>query len=103
MHHLPHFASISYDKGQFSSFGGHFTIVSRLVISNVQPSNEGWYCCLATNERGMVKECAWKLIVSYSIYVHTHSYTQSHTCTHKYTCMQADYSVMHVCSTYSIV
>ena len=74
--HLPHFASISYDKWQFSALEGHFTTVSRLVISNVQPSNEGWYCCLATNERGMVKECAW-LEVNSKLYRYTQ--TQTHT------------------------
>ena len=28
-------------------------------ISNTQPSAEGWYCCVATNEGGSVEECAW--------------------------------------------
>ena len=74
-HNLPRFASISYDKVQFSSLGGHFTTVSHLVISNVQPSNEGWYCCLATNERGMVKECAWLEVNSKLRYIRT---SQSH-------------------------
>lgn len=56
---LPYTASISYDKWQFSTLRGQFTTVNHLAISNVQQSNEGWYCCLATNERGTVKECAW--------------------------------------------
>ena len=56
---LPYFASSYYDKWQFSAFEGHLTTVSHLAITSVQPSNEGWYCCLATNERGTVKECAW--------------------------------------------
>jgi len=28
-------------------------------IGNTQPSHEGWYCCVATNECGDVEECAW--------------------------------------------
>ena len=56
---LPYLASSSYDRWQFSTLEDHFTTVSRLTISDVQPSNERWYCCLATNERGTVKECAW--------------------------------------------
>ena len=56
---LPYFANSYYDEWQFSAFEGHLTTVSRLAITSVQPSNEGWYCCLATNERGTVKECAW--------------------------------------------
>ena len=69
---LPYFAHISCDKWQFSALEGHFTTISRLVISNVQPSNEGWYCCLATNERGTLKECAW-LEVNSKLYRHTHN------------------------------
>ena len=56
---LPYSASISYDKWQFSTVGKYFTTVNHLAISNVRSSHEGWYCCLATNEHGTVKECAW--------------------------------------------
>ena len=28
-------------------------------IDTTQPSNEGWYCCVATNECGDMEECAW--------------------------------------------
>ena len=28
-------------------------------IGNTQPSDEGWYCCVANNEYGDVEECAW--------------------------------------------
>ena len=28
-------------------------------INNTQPSDEGWYCCIANNECGSVEECAW--------------------------------------------
>ena len=56
---LPYSASVSYDEWRFSAFGRHLTTINHLVISSVQSSDEGWYCCLATNERGTVKECAW--------------------------------------------
>jgi len=28
-------------------------------INSTQPSDEGLYCCVATNECGAVEECAW--------------------------------------------
>jgi len=28
-------------------------------INNTTPSDEGWYCCVVTNECGAVEECAW--------------------------------------------
>ena len=28
-------------------------------INSTQPSDEGWYCCVATNKCGDVEECAW--------------------------------------------
>ena len=28
-------------------------------INSTQPLDEGWYCCVATNECGDVEECAW--------------------------------------------
>ena len=31
----------------------------QLTIPNVQLSDEGWYCCLATNECGTTEECVW--------------------------------------------
>ena len=56
---LPYSASVTYDKWQFSTLENQFTTVNHLAISNVQQSDEGWYCCLATNEHGTIKECAW--------------------------------------------
>ena len=31
----------------------------QLTIPNVQLSDEGWYCCLATNECGTTEKCVW--------------------------------------------
>jgi len=35
------------------------TAVYSLAVQNVQLSDEGWYCCVATNERGSTTDCAW--------------------------------------------
>jgi len=35
------------------------TAIYSLVVHNVQPSDEGWYCCVATNEGGSTTDCAW--------------------------------------------
>ena len=34
-------------------------LVYQLTIPNVQLSDEGWYCCLATNECGTTEKCVW--------------------------------------------
>ena len=33
--------------------------VYNLAVYNVQPSDEGWYCCVATNKAGSTVDCAW--------------------------------------------
>ena len=35
------------------------TLVYDLAVHNVAVSDEGWYCCTATNEGGTTTECAW--------------------------------------------
>ena len=40
------------------------TDVCSLSITNAQPSDEGWYCCVATNEGGSTIDCAWLDIIS---------------------------------------
>ena len=35
------------------------TSVYNLAVYNVQPSDEGWYCCAATNKAGSTVDCAW--------------------------------------------
>ena len=34
-------------------------LIYQLTIPNVQLSDEGWYCCLATNECGTTQRCVW--------------------------------------------
>ena len=50
-------AVISYNR--WSDDGSCISTVYTLNISNVQPSDEGWYCCVATNDYGSVEECAY--------------------------------------------
>ena len=33
--------------------------IYNLAVYNVQSSDEGWYCCVATNEAGSTVDCAW--------------------------------------------
>ena len=49
---------------------GGTTSVRSLQISNIQPSDEGEYCCVATNEcaSGSVSECAWLTVISKLLY-----------------------------------
>lgn len=34
-------------------------LVNTLMITKVDPSDEGWYCCVATNECGSTDHCVW--------------------------------------------
>ena len=43
----------------FNPPGEDTTDGSSLTMNNVQPSDEGWYCCVATNEGGSTMDCAW--------------------------------------------
>ena len=43
----------------FDPPGEETTDVYSLTVYNVQPSDEGWYCCVATNEGGSTMDCAW--------------------------------------------
>ena len=45
------------------------TNVYNLAVYNVQPSDEGWYCCVATNEAGSTVDCAWLEVNSKLHYV----------------------------------
>ena len=52
-------AVISYNKWSSPDDGSCISTIYTLNISNVQPLDEGWYCCVATNDYGSVEECAW--------------------------------------------
>ena len=53
---LPQTALKSYAQNVLFNLPGD---VYSLTMSNVQPSDEGWYCCVATNEGGNTSHCAW--------------------------------------------
>ena len=46
-------------KIMFNPLGKGATDVYSLTMHNVQASDEGWYCCVATNEGGSTMNCAW--------------------------------------------
>jgi len=56
---LPLNAIQSFKRWSSSKDIGYTTYVYQLTVSNVQPSNEGSYCCLAINECGVTRSCAW--------------------------------------------
>jgi len=43
----------------YDRLGNDTTSGYSLAMHNVQLSDEGWYCCIATNERGSTINCAW--------------------------------------------
>ena len=53
----------------FNPLGKETTDVYSLTIHNVQASDEGWYCCIATNEAGSTMDCAWLEVNSNLHYV----------------------------------
>ena len=62
---LPHTAIESFiHKTFYSSRGGRATSVYNLALSDVQTSDEGWYCCTATNEAGSIINCLWLEVYS---------------------------------------
>ena len=62
---LPQNAVRSYIyKSFFNSRGGKATLVYNLALLNVETSDEGWYCCTATNEGGSKTDCVWLEIYS---------------------------------------
>ena len=57
---LPQTAVKSYIHNVvFSTLGEQVADVYNLVVNNVQVSDEGWYCCVATNQGGSTTSCAW--------------------------------------------
>ena len=64
---LPKSAIITYVKWKFSYYLGHIASVNRLAIMDIKQSDEGWYCCVATNECGYTERCAWLEVNSKSL------------------------------------
>jgi len=49
----------SYNHKTISNLFNKKTVFHNLAIPNVQPSDEGYYCCVVYNEHGSTKKCAW--------------------------------------------
>ena len=62
---LPASAVTSYVSKKFLYFDPIF-LTYQLTVPNVQLSDEGWYCCLATNECGTTEKCVWLEVKSKS-------------------------------------
>ena len=56
---IPTNATVSFQERPFPADTICFTTVWILTIANVHVQDEGYYCCIASNECGKSKECAW--------------------------------------------
>ena len=69
---LPQTAMKSCNRNFLSNaLSGKPISVNNLAVHNVQPSDEGWYCCEATNEGGSRTDCAWLEVNSKLYYIRT--------------------------------
>ena len=67
---LPQTAVKSYTHNiMFNIHDPETTDVYSLTMHNVQASDEGWYCCIATNKGGSSMDCAW-LEVDSKLHLH---------------------------------
>lgn len=60
---LPHSSSVFFNNKQLPADAKYSTTVYELQILNVQVTDEGLYCCEASNECGSIKRCA-RLVVN---------------------------------------
>ena len=67
---LPSNAKQSFKRWSSSEDIGYTTYVYQLTVYNVQLSNEGSYCCLAINECGVTRSCAWLEVKSKLLSIH---------------------------------
>ena len=56
---LPNNSAVSYEKKPLEINAGVNTTVYEITIFNVQETDEGHYCCIASNGCGSTTECAW--------------------------------------------
>ena len=62
---IPQTAVKSYTHNiMFNPLGEEMIDVYSLTMHNVQASDKGWYCCVATNKAGSTMECAWLAVNS---------------------------------------
>ena len=56
---LPQNSAISYENKPLKTNDAINTTVYELTLFNVQETNEGHYCCIASNGCGSTTKCAW--------------------------------------------
>ena len=56
---LPSTATVFFQNKPLPADANYLTMVFELNILNIQVQDEGSYCCIASNECGNNKECAW--------------------------------------------
>ena len=56
---LPNNSAVSYENRPLETNDTTNTTVYELTLFNVQETNEGHYCCIASNGCGSTTECAW--------------------------------------------
>ena len=56
---LPSNTTVFFQDKSLAVDNNCFTTVYELKIVNVHVRDEGFYCCIASNECGSSKECAW--------------------------------------------
>ena len=56
---LPNSSAVTYENRPLKTNDNINTTVYELTLFNVQETNEGHYCCIASNGCGSTTECAW--------------------------------------------
>ena len=56
---LPNNSVVTYEKRPLEMNTDINTTVYEITIFNVQETDEGYYCCIASNDCGSTTECAW--------------------------------------------
>ena len=77
---LPNNSAVSYESKPLKTNNAINTTVYELTLFNVQETNEGHYCCIASNGCGSTTECAWLEVDSKLLAMYTYLSKQSNVC-----------------------
>ena len=77
---LPNNSAVSYDNRPLEANDTINTTVYELTLFNVQETDEGHYCCIASNGCGSTTECAWLEVDSELLAMYTYLSKQSNMC-----------------------